>query len=471
LHGSLVKITLTIYLNKENMMNNHVEQTVYRFIKKHFSPEKGPLILGLSGGPDSLALFFILLKLRRWQSFDLLLAHVDHQWRPESGQEAKDLQKLVEENQLPFHLKTLDMEKIQGNKEAACREERLKFFGELKNEFAAQALLLGHHADDQAETVLKRAFEGASLAHLSSLQGVKNLYGMSVWRPLIELTKTEITSWLDQNGLRAFEDSTNLDPAFLRGRMRTDLLPQLSKTFGKEVQKSLCRLGLEAAELKEYLDNETEELVSRVEKGPFGYFLDLSGEQGISPLILKHIFRRICSLIDLNPSRDILDKVIQAIAQGSANRSVEMEKKKIYIDRRRIFLLTNDLPCLSEKTPLENDSSLFGEWVVEVKEIQEPEALQVSNWKDLWRGKVSVQISSSGELFVEAPQANSPYPGKSSLGKLWNKHQVPAFLRNVTPVLSNEGKVIHEFLSGKCFSCQEGPMVHISLQLRYTQSG
>ena len=74
------------------MMNNHVEQTVYRIIKKHFSSEKGPLILGLSGGPDSLALFFILLKIRRWQPFDLLVAHVDHCWRPESSDEAQSLQ-------------------------------------------------------------------------------------------------------------------------------------------------------------------------------------------------------------------------------------------------------------------------------------------------------------------------------------------------------------------------------------------
>lgn len=444
-------------------MNNHAEQTVYRFIKKHFSPEKGPLILGLSGGPDSLALFFILLKIHRWLPFDLILAHVDHRWRSESSEEAQILQELAEKNQLPFHLKTLEIEKLQGNKEAACREERLKFFNELTKEFSAQALLLGHHADDQAETVLKRAFEGASLAQLSSLQEVKNLYDMVVWRPLLGLNKAAIRSWLEENSLKAFEDSTNLNPAFLRGRMRTDLLPQLSKTFGKEVQLSLCRLGLEAAELKEYLDGETENLIAQVIKGPFGFFLDLNSQRAIPPLIVKHVFRRICLMIELNPSRDIVDKVCEAVIQGTANRCVEMGKKKIFIDRKRLFFLTQDFPALPEQTPLEEGTLTCGSWLIEVQRVSDKGSISSSSWKDLWQGKAFVELSCKDKLYLEAPKANSSYPRKSSMGKLWNKDQIPAFLRSTIPVLSTDNQVIHEFLTGKRFTTQEGPLFRISL--------
>jgi tRNA(Ile)-lysidine synthase len=445
-------------------MRNHIEQSVYRFIKKNFLRKNGPLLLGLSGGPDSIALFHILLKISSKQGFDLHIAHVDHRWREESAEEAQSLTLLAKKNKIPFHLKTLELEKNQSNIEALCRDERLTFFKELFLKHSMQALLLGHHADDQAETVLKRVFEGASLAQLSSLQEVRKIHHMTVWRPFLVVTKLEIRSWLEQNKISYFEDSTNLDTAYLRGRMRSELIPQLSKTFGKEVQHSLCRLGKEALELKEFLDEEVIEIFAEVKEGPFGFFLDLSQKE-ISPVLIKHIFRKLASLIDLNPSRELVDEVSNFIENSSANRTVEMGKKKIMIDRKRLFLLKSHPPSFSGKYPLREGSFVFEHWKVDVELLNENPSKYSTTWLNQWNGYGQVIAPSSKEYFLAPAQANVSYPRSSALGKWWNTHKVPAFLRGAFPLLWDKNGVCHEFLTGQTFSDKAKSYFRITLNL------
>ena len=130
-------------------MKDRLLQTVKNFLNSR-SPLDSPLLLGLSGGPDSLALFHLLLETSSFVPFKLHVAHVDHGWREESSKEAQWLKSYVEKWGVPFYLK-----KLEGclNEEAA-REGRLSFFSSLYRELGCKALLLGHQGDDQAETVL-----------------------------------------------------------------------------------------------------------------------------------------------------------------------------------------------------------------------------------------------------------------------------------------------------------------------------
>jgi len=143
-----------------------------------------------------------------------------------------------------------------------------------------------------------------------------------------------------------------------------------------------------------------------------------------------------------------------------------MEKKKIFIDRKRFFLMTRELPDLPAKFPLDKGSFSFGDWVVEVQELQEKSRVTPTTWKDLWQGEAFVELSSKNKLFLEKPQANALYPGNSPLGKWWNKHQVPAFLRNIIPVLSNDNQCVHEFLTGKLLDSPEGAILRISFHFK-----
>ena len=150
---------------------------------------KSKLLLGLSGGPDSRALFHLLLD----HGIPFEVAHLDHGWRDESREEAAYLQKLCEEFKVAFHLERVAHPVKDEN---SGRKARLSFFRALCEVHAFQAVLLAHHADDQAETVLKRVFEGASLPRLKGFSPCTIVEGVSLWRPLLEVAKEQILRWL-----------------------------------------------------------------------------------------------------------------------------------------------------------------------------------------------------------------------------------------------------------------------------------
>ena len=155
-------------------MRDRLLQVVKEFLKVHYR-EGFPLLVGFSGGPDSLALLHLLMECRRFFALELHVAHVDHGWREASGREAEGLQRAVGSWGLKFYVRRL--EGIPAT-EVAARESRLRFFGELYKELGCQAVVLGHQGDDQVETVLKRILEGATLPALGGIKGVAEVQNL-----------------------------------------------------------------------------------------------------------------------------------------------------------------------------------------------------------------------------------------------------------------------------------------------------
>ena len=143
--------------------------TLIKFFEGRYR-QNMPLLLAFSGGPDSLALLHLLMEFHKIRPLKLAIAHVDHGWREESAEEAAQIALMAANLGLPLHLRKLDPKHLSGNLEAACREERFRFFASLCRDHGYQAVLLAHHADDLAETVLKRALEGASLPRLAAVR-------------------------------------------------------------------------------------------------------------------------------------------------------------------------------------------------------------------------------------------------------------------------------------------------------------
>ncbi len=229
-----------------------IEKELDSFFDKIYDPER-PVLLALSGGIDSLALFYSLLKYAQKKEFMFAAAHVDHGWRQESQSEAKSLEKLCHDNDVPFHLKTLDPKTLEGNLEEACRLERLHFFGELSLEYDYQAVLLAHHADDLAEGVIKRLFEGVTLSKLSSMSKISFFEGLPLWRPFLKIPKKKLEEYINSLKVPFVDDPTNRDMKFLRSRLRGKIFPFLSEVFGKEIAKPLAEIAEESEELKSYL--------------------------------------------------------------------------------------------------------------------------------------------------------------------------------------------------------------------------
>jgi len=319
-------------------MRDFVFDTVVSFLKQ-YSDSSLPTLLAFSGGPDSLAMLHNLLQYReRNPEFAFALAHVDHGWRVESGCEADLIKGMAKDFNVPIHIKQLNPDEMKGNLESVCREARLQFFAELCAECGYQAVILGHHADDLAETVLKRTLEGASLSRLGGMQPEVVMDKMKLWRPFLSVKKQQLLSWLEEHGLKGFEDPTNEDPRFLRARFRTRILPALASEFGKEITTVLCRLGHESHELRHYLDGKVSRYLDRIIESPFGVLLDLSNDCPSAELEVKHLIRSFCEKTSFAISREGLDSATKIFMNGGVDKRIEQGGKCLCIDRHRLFI-------------------------------------------------------------------------------------------------------------------------------------
>ncbi|MGM0440691.1 MAG: tRNA lysidine(34) synthetase TilS [Chlamydiota bacterium] len=439
-------------------MRTKIEQNLDRFLQS-YDCQRCSVLIGLSGGPDSLALFHLLIKLSAKHRLELHVAHLDHGWRPESSSEAAQLKELAQQHGIPFYCKTLMPGLMSGNLEAACREARLGFFRELCDQYSLAGVFLGHHADDQAETVLKRIFEGASLTNLGGLQEEIVIDKVTVWRPLLSIKKSEILDWLKNKGLVAFNDYTNLDPRFSRARLRTDIIPMLSRKFGKDVSGALVNLGKESQNLKHELDDEKELWEDYLVPGVWGRLWDTSITGLPRFSLLKHIIR---SWSHATLSRDIVDQSCRSLKAKTPQKKWHVGEQTIIVERGKMFWVDRPLPSFSDD---EKDPRVLGPW--KLCYYQPDELFRATDWRDIWQGHGNVMVDAK-EYFLASPDPNMFYCSVGmTLGEWWSSQKIPLLLRHIAPVLISEGVVIHEFLTGKTFLkiAEEGEKVGIKLEI------
>lgn len=431
-------------------MRDRLVQIVLTFLTSHVD-ETRPVLLGLSGGGDSLALLYLLLECKKNLKFHLGVAHVDHGWRYESGQESLQLEKLAKQLDLPFFLKRLCLENLSGNLEATCREERLNFFSELCKEHDYQAVILAHHQNDQAETVLKNLLEGASLSLCTGMLTVAQIDGLTLWRPLLDIPKKSLSKWLQDRQITPFFDATNLDKRFLRGRMRTQIIPELGRMFGKKIDCSLSCIGRESQELQLFLKKHLALSLQSIETTPSGSFLDFSQFSNThTPFEIKYMVRKLCEREGCYPSREILENTVHLLVLRSANRRFSLGKNMIFVDRARLFVTSVEFVNLPKERVAITGSFRYGPWVLKLEDQRDDSEEIRSDWKTVWDGWAEVVLPFSKKSYeIGPPSMYRNYPRTSSISKWWNNHKIPAFLRAGTPVIWAGDVIVHEFLTGK----------------------
>ncbi len=188
------------------------------------------IIIGYSGGPDSTYLLHALKAVQAELNLTLIAAHLDHQWRENSANDVEFCRNETEKLGVAFMFKKaaeLDVAiKPNGSKEELGRKLRRAFFSQVAKEYNADAIALGHHADDQMETFFIRLMRGTTL---SGLTGMKELEGSYI-RPLLHLSKEEIIKYLEKHRIKFLIDPTNNSDAYLRNRIRLQVLPILQQT-------------------------------------------------------------------------------------------------------------------------------------------------------------------------------------------------------------------------------------------------
>ena len=198
-------------------------------------------MLGVSGGPDSMALLHVLAELGKHSDWMLVAAHVDHGLRPgEAEAEADLVRDAARRLDIPFVLARLNVRDCARERglsiEHAARELRYGFFEQVARQYGAEKIVVAHTADDQGEEVLLRLIRGSGRAGLA---GMAPCRGNRVVRPFLALHKKDILAYLAATGIIFAVDSSNRERVFLRNRVRLDLLPWLKEHFNPAMERSL----------------------------------------------------------------------------------------------------------------------------------------------------------------------------------------------------------------------------------------
>lgn len=223
----------------------NVNEVFLSTLKKYNMIEKGDkIIVGVSGGPDSVCLLHLLATLQRELDIYVYAAHLDHMIRgDESRQDAQFVEKLCRAWDIKLFTERFDVPSYASaeglSMEDAARRVRYDFFKRVRSEIKADKIATGHNRDDHEETILMNILRGSGLEGLLGIEPVQNFY----IRPLIEIPREEIEKYLNQNNILFRIDSTNLTTDYFRNSIRLELIPLIEKKYCPHLGKSLRRLS------------------------------------------------------------------------------------------------------------------------------------------------------------------------------------------------------------------------------------
>ena len=262
----------------------NLQERVRAFIEERelLRPRLG-LVVGVSGGPDSLCLLDVLHHLAADWSLILHVAHLNHDLRPEAADEAQFVRAEAERRSLSFHTETADVrghaQEYKRSIEEAARELRYAFLARVAVTVGVETIAVAHTADDQAETVLMHFLRGSGLAGLrgmlpkTEVGGQKLEVGVSdlrpptsdlqIIRPLLTTTRAEVIAYCAERGLRPVYDATNQDTTYFRNRLRHELLPEM-ETYNPNIRAVLARMAEVVAGEYEVLQEVIKDLWKRV---------------------------------------------------------------------------------------------------------------------------------------------------------------------------------------------------------------
>jgi len=231
-------------------------------IRPHI-PKNSTIIVGLSGGPDSVCLLHLLTQLKQKLNLNIIAAHLDHGWRQESTSDAVWCQAWCKSINIPIVAQTASslacQPKYNGSKEDLGRKLRRYFFESLATKYQAQTIALAHHQDDQIETFFIRLLRGSSIAGLTGMKQDDTLYV----RPLLAFSKQEILNYLDHHKLSFLVDSSNESDIFLRNKIRNNLLPMLT-TIDPRWKRTIPNCINQLQQANDFLESHTQMVLQSI---------------------------------------------------------------------------------------------------------------------------------------------------------------------------------------------------------------
>lgn len=427
---------------------------VLKFIREHGLLAPGDkVVVAFSGGADSMALLDILTHLPDFP-LQIIIAHLNHCLRgDESAGDELFVRGVAEKYALPLEISSVDVgaaaDRHGLSLEEAGRNARRAFFLEIVEKTSAKAVILGHHRDDQSETVLLRLIRGAAGSGLAGMQ--PRTPGGVFLRPLLCLCRAEIENYLRKGSLPWRDDSSNADPRFLRNRIRHELLPLL-KGYNNAMAENLVRLSKALAADEELLDA----VVSRAYEQmalpfPEGVRINLEMLGQEPPALRKRLYRKALSSLKGDLRRISAEHLaaIDRLATGTkGGGKLSLPDGVLVIRQYAIMMLTN-LTADSGRESWELSIDSCGTYKLANRQtlLVEKVVTSPADWPQAGKDIVivdplrlpfpwTIRCCRDGDRFTPLGMR-----GRKKLKDLFIDRKIPQAVRKNTPLLLCAGKI------------------------------
>lgn len=222
-----------------------LEDKVLNTIKRYEQIKSGDtIVVGVSGGPDSICLLNVLKNLQNELKINIVVAHINHMIRKEADSETVFVQDFCEQRDIKCFVKKADVLQIAKEKklgtEEVGRKIRYDFFEEVKNIVGGNKIATAHNANDNAETVLMNFLRGSGS---TGLKGIEPIRDNKLIRPIIECTRQEIEQYCNEKGLNPKYDKTNQENIYTRNKIRNMLIPYIQENFNPNIIETINRMS------------------------------------------------------------------------------------------------------------------------------------------------------------------------------------------------------------------------------------
>ncbi|MFH1546279.1 MAG: tRNA lysidine(34) synthetase TilS [Patescibacteria group bacterium] len=289
------------------------------------------ILIAVSGGVDSVVLLDLLAngKLEKFTNCklqtdicQLFIAHFNHAIHSKADAHEKFVKNLARKYSLEFFS---GKAKKKLKSEAEAREARYEFLEKIAGKIGAEQIALAHHAEDQVETIFLNLIRGSGLAGLGGMRkfaGISARSKISLWRPLLEISKSKIENYAKKNRLKFVSDPTNRDSKFLRNFLRREILPKFEK-LNPKFGEAILRISKLARENAEFTNLLAAEWLRRFEKNKS---VELPEFNSLPPALKREVIREIYSQ-EIGNLRGIEEKHVEEILALARNPRGGKEKK------------------------------------------------------------------------------------------------------------------------------------------------
>jgi tRNA(Ile)-lysidine synthase len=430
-------------------------EKVLSTINKHNLIQNGDkIVLGLSGGPDSVCLLHILNRLKETFDIEIYAAHLNHQIRGiEAQKDAFYVSKLCESMGITFFVKSIDVPKYcEDNNlslEEGARKLRYEMFYEIMKKTKSNKIAIGHNLNDQAETVLMRLMRGTGL---QGLKGIDYIRDNTIIRPILDINRVDIEKYCDEYNLEPRIDKTNLESIYTRNKIRLELIPYMKENFNPSIVESIVRMSNSLRNDNDYVEQEAKNIFDNISKLTttsaeieLKDYLNL--HSAIKVRVLRNAIKHILGDTNFLDQKHI-DDILELESENKINKKITLPRGVlVYRMKNSIILTTKEI--VNEE--IDFCYNIPSDGFIKVKElgiIIETQKISADRYKSMKADKISKGFDFNkikGGITVRSRKQGDKIKlaaGSKKVKDLFIDLKIPREDRCKVPVLTDNEEII-----------------------------